>query len=83
MLPRVDPVAARESLRRSLIVYLEEVAGGNVSPWQSTFGVPIPCCTPWLAGAALPRLENLLRIARYLNVPISSFYAPWDRRPRT
>ncbi len=35
----------------------------------------------WLAGAALPRLENLLRIARYLNVPISSFYAPFGPTP--
>ena len=69
MLPRVDPVAARESLRRSLIVYLEEVAGGNVLALAEYVRCPHSMLHTWLAGAALPRLENLLRIARYLNVP--------------
>ncbi len=81
MLPRVDPVAARESLRRSLIVYLEEVAGGNVLALAEYVRCPHSMLHSWLAGAALPRLENLLRIARYLNVPISSFYAPLGPTP--
>ena len=81
MLPRVDPVAARESLRRSLIVYLEEVAGGNVLALAEYVRCPHSMLHTWLAGAALPRLENLLRIARYLNVPISSFYAPLGPTP--
>jgi len=81
MLPRVDPVAARESLRRSLIVYLEEVAGGNILALAEYVRCPHSMLHSWLAGAALPRLENLLRIARYLNVPISSFYAPLGPTP--
>jgi hypothetical protein len=31
------------------------------------------CC---IAGTAVPRIENLLRIARHLNVPLASFFAP-------
>ena len=68
MLPGVDPGAARESLRRSLIVYLEEVAGGNVLALAEYVRCPHSMLHSWLAGAALPRIENLLRIARYLNV---------------
>jgi hypothetical protein len=30
MLPLVDPITARQSLRRSLSRYLEEIANGNV-----------------------------------------------------
>ncbi len=82
MLPRVDPVAARESLRRSLSVYLEEVAGGNVLALAEYVRCPrFPCCTlGWLVQHSLDS-ENLLRIARYLNVPISSFYAPFGPTP--
>ncbi len=81
MLPLVDPAAARESLRRSLIVYLEEIAGGNVLALAEYIRCPHSMLHNWLAGAAVPRLENQLRIARYLNVPISSFYAPSGPTP--
>ena len=30
MLPQVNPATVRDSFRRSLVVYLEQVAGGNV-----------------------------------------------------
>ena len=81
ILPLVDPMAARESLRRSLNVYLEEIAGGNVLALAEYVRCPHSMLHTWLAGAALPRLENLLRIARYLKVPISSFYAPLGPTP--
>lgn len=74
LLPLVDAVAARESLRRTLTVYLEEVAGGNVLAFTDYTRCPGPMLHSWLAGAAVPRLENLLRISRYLNVPLSSFF---------
>lgn len=74
LLPLVDALAARESLRRTLTVYLEEVAGGNVLAFTEYTRCPGPMLHSWLAGAAVPRFENLLRISRYLNVPLSSFF---------
>lgn len=76
MLPVIDPVAIRGSLHRSLTVYLEEVAGGNVLAFTEYARCPRPMLHSWLAGAAVPRIENLLRIARHLNVPLASFFAP-------
>jgi len=76
LLPSIDPGAARESLRRTLTVYLEEVAGGNMLAFTEYTGCPGPGMHGWIAGAAVPRIENLLRIARHLNVPLSSFFAP-------
>jgi hypothetical protein len=81
MLPLVDPMAVRESLRRNLNVYLEEIAGGNVLALAEYIRCPHSRLHAWLAGAALPRLENVLQIARYLNAPISSFYAPSGPTP--
>ena len=76
MLPSIDPVAARESLRRTLTAYLEEVAGGNILAFTEYTRCPNPGLHSWIAGAAAPRIENLLRIARHLNVPLASFFAP-------
>jgi hypothetical protein len=42
LLPLVDAVAARESLRRTLTVYLEEVAGGNVLAFTEYTRCPGP-----------------------------------------
>lgn len=75
ILPHLDPVAARKSLRRSLIVYLEQVAGGNVLALAEYIRCPRSILQTWLDGAAVPRLENLLRTARFLNVPAASFFA--------
>jgi len=63
MLPSIDPVAARESLRRTLTIYLEEVAGGNILAFTEYTQCSGPMLYGWLAGAAVPRIENLLRIA--------------------
>ena len=76
MVPLIDPEAARESLRRTLTAYLEEVAGGNILAFVEYTRCPGPGLHGWIAGAAVPRIENLLRIARHLNVPIASFFAP-------
>lgn len=76
MLPSIDPGAARESLLRTLTVYLEEVAGGNILAFTEYTRCPSPGLHGWIAGAAVPRIENLLRMARHLNVPLASFFAP-------
>jgi len=75
MLSRVDPVGARESLRRSLIVYLGQVAGGNALALAEYIRCPRSILQHWLDGTAVPRLQNLLRTGRCLNVPASSFFA--------
>ena len=75
MLPSIDPVAARESLRRTLTIYVEEVAGGNILAVTEYTQCSGPMLHGWLAGAAVPRIENLLRIARRLNIPLASFFA--------
>jgi AraC-like DNA-binding protein len=76
LLPLIDAVAARETFRRNLNVYLDELARGNVLAFAEYVGCPHSMLHTWLTGAAVPRLDNLLRIARSLNVPISSLYAP-------
>jgi len=74
MLPVVDPTAARESLRRNLATYLEEIANGNVLAFTEYIMCPGGMLRNWLSGKELPRIEKLLRIARSLNVPVPSFF---------
>ena len=76
MLPSVDPVAARESFRRSLVAYLDQVTGGNVLALAQHIRCPHSILQNWLEGATVPRLENLLRTCRFLNVPASSLFVP-------
>jgi hypothetical protein len=75
MLPRVDPAAARESFRRSLVAYLDQVTGGNVLALAQHIRRPHSILQNWLDGATVPRLENLLRTCRFLNVPAMSLFA--------
>jgi hypothetical protein len=75
MLPSINPGVARESLCRTLTVYLEEVAGGNVLAFTEYTRCARPMLHGCLAGSAIPRIENLLRLARHLNVPLASFFA--------
>ena len=81
MLPGVDPTAARESLRGSLIVYLEHISDGNVLALAEYIQCPRSILQNWLDGATVPRLESLLRTARSLNVPALSFFAPSGPTP--
>ncbi len=81
MLPMVDPIAARESLRRSLTLYLEEIANGNVLASTEYIRRPGGMLRNWLAGKEVPRLENLLQIAHSLHVPVSSLFAPGGPSP--
>ncbi|MGA7238677.1 MAG: hypothetical protein WBY44_23550 [Bryobacteraceae bacterium] len=74
MLPSVDPGAARESLRRSLVAYLDQVTGGNVLALAQHIQCPHSILQNWLEGATVPRLENLLRTCCFLNVPASSLF---------
>jgi len=76
MLPLVNPIAARELLRRNLKVYLEEVANGNVLAFTEYVQCPGGMLGSCLAGKELLRITSLLRIARCLNVPVCSFFAP-------
>jgi AraC-like DNA-binding protein len=76
MLPSVNPAAARESLRRSLVAYLDQVTGGNVLALAQHIRCPHSILQNWLEGATVPRLENLLRTCRFLNVPASSLFVP-------
>jgi TniQ len=76
MLPVIDPMTIRQSLHRAFKIYLEEVAGGNILAFTEHIGCPGPMLHCWIAGTAVPRIENLLRIARHLNVPLASFFAP-------
>jgi len=81
MLPLVDPTAARESLRRSLAKYLEELANGNVLAFTEYIMCPGSMLRSCLAGKELPRIEKLLRIARCLNVSVSSLFTPKGPTP--
>jgi AraC-like DNA-binding protein len=81
MLPRVNPVAARESFRRSLVAYLEQVTGGNVLALAQHIRCPDSILHNWLDGARVPQLANLLRTCRFLNIPASSLFAPSGPTP--
>jgi len=81
MLPRVDPTAVRESLRGSLIAYLGHISNGNILALAEYIHCPRSILQNWLDGATVPRLENLLRTARSLNVPASSLFAPSGPTP--
>ncbi len=76
MLPQVNPVAVRESFRRNLVVYLEQIAGDNVLALAQRVRCPHSILHSWLDGATVPRLENLLRVCQFLNVPASSRFVP-------
>ena len=81
MLPSVDPAAARESFRRSLVAYLDQVTGGNVLALAQHIRCSHSILQNWLDGARVPRLENLLRTCRFLNIPASSLFAPSGPTP--
>jgi len=74
MLPRVNPEISRKHFHGSLAVYLEELVGGNIVALAEYFHCPRSILQDWLDARRMPRLESLLRIARALNVSISSFF---------
>jgi AraC-like DNA-binding protein len=74
MLPWVNPFTVRDSFRRSLNAYLEQITGGNVLALAQHIRCPRCILQNWLDGATVPRLENLLRTCRYLNIPASSLF---------
>lgn len=75
LLPLIDPGGARESLRRSLTVYLDQLTTGNVLAMAEYIRCPPSILRNWLDGTTVPTLENLLRTCKYLNVPIASLVA--------
>lgn len=75
-LPQVDPATARESLRRSLAVYLAQLADGNILALAEYIRCPRSILQTWLDGTTVPRLATLLRTCRFLNIPASSLFAP-------
>jgi transcriptional regulator with XRE-family HTH domain/DNA-binding MarR family transcriptional regulator len=81
MLPEVNPAVLRESLRRNLAMYLEQVANGNVLALAEYIRCSRSILQNWLEGNAVPRLANLLRICRFLNVPVSSLFSPSGPTP--
>ena len=74
MLPQVNPEISRRHFRGSLAVYLEELVGGNIVALAEYIHCPRSILQGWLDARTMPRLENLLRIARALNVSIASFF---------
>jgi len=74
ILPQVNPETSCRHFRQSLAVYLEEVVGGNIVALAEYIHSPRSVLEGWLDAKTMPRLESLLRIARALNVPISSFF---------
>ncbi len=74
MLPMVNAATVRESFRKSLAVYLDQIADGNVLALAQKTHCP-PCVMKnWIEGATVPRLDNLLRTCRFLNIPASSLF---------
>lgn len=59
MLPQVNPVAAKESFRRNLVAYVEQVAGGNVLALAQHIRCPHSILQKWLDGTTVPLLENV------------------------
>jgi len=57
-----------------LVAYLEHVAGGNILAMAEYIQCPRSTLQSWLDGAALPRLDSLLRICRSLSISASSLF---------
>jgi len=81
MLPHLDALAARKSLRLSLIAYLDHVAGGNILAMAEYIQCPRSILQSWLDGATVPRFGNLLRTCRCLNIPASSLFSELGPSP--
>ncbi len=81
MLPWIDREAARKSLRRGLLVYLEQITASNILALAEYIRCPPSIPRNWLDGVTVPQLENLLRTSRCLNVPASSFFTPSGPTP--
>ena len=81
MLPWVNAATVRDSFRQSLIAYLEKVAGGNALALAQHIRCPLSILLNWLEGAAVPRIESLLRTSRFLNIPTSSLFDPAGPAP--
>ncbi|MHB1934996.1 MAG: TniQ family protein [Acidobacteriaceae bacterium] len=81
MLPYLDAVVARESLRLNLVAYLAQVADGNVLAMSEHIRCPPAILQDWLSGKRVPRLESLLRTCRSLDVPVSSLFTDLGRTP--
>lgn len=75
MLLLIEPVGAREALRRSLAVYLDQLTAGNALAMAEYIRCPPSILRNWLDGTTVPTLENLLRTCKFLNVPIASLVA--------
>jgi len=73
-LPRLNPETSRRCVHESLTVYLEEVVGGNIGALAEYIHCSHSILQSWLDGRTMPRLESMLRIARMLNVSVSSFF---------
>ena len=74
MLPLVNPAMVRDSFRRSLTAYLDQVAGGNVLALAQHVRCPHGILQNWLDGVTVPQLRNLLRTCRFLNISVSSLF---------
>jgi AraC-like DNA-binding protein len=81
MLPYLDAVVARESLRSNLVAYLVHVADGNVLAMSEHIQCPPAILQDWLSGKSVPRLESLLRTCRSLDVPVSGLFTDLGRTP--
>ena len=74
MLPLLNPEISCRHFRGSLAVYVEELVSGNMTAMAEYIHCPRSILQGWLDARTMPRLENLLRIARALNVSIASFF---------
>src|SRR6266851_2027524 len=81
MLPYLDAVVARESLRLNLVAYLVHVADGNILAMSEHIQCPPAILQDWLSGKSVPRLESLLRTCRSLDVPVSGLFTDLGRTP--
>jgi hypothetical protein len=57
MLPLVDPARAREALRGSLAVYLNQLTAGNILAMAEYIHCPPSILRNWLDGTTVPTLE--------------------------
>lgn len=77
-MPRLDQASARIVFRERITEYVDQIGNGRLSRLAKFIGCPAGIVGYWIDGIHVPRLEGLLRAAKLLDVPISSFFIRSD-----
>ncbi len=74
--PRIDPAVLKANLRTALSARVDKLAGGNRNVLAQAFQGSRVSFHGWVAGTQMPQLGTLLRLLRYLGLPVRCLLDP-------